>query len=75
MTDEEAKKRLLIYTLLRAFGVGLFLYGVAVIYTDVLRPGGWPQVGALLAIVGAMDALLMPHIFKKAWDKQDRGEQ
>lgn len=75
MSDEEARKRLLIYTALRALGVGLVLYGVAVIYTNILRPGGWPQVGAVLAVVGALDALVMPHLFKKAWDKQDREQQ
>ena len=75
MTDEEARKRLLLYTMTRAFGVGLFLFGLAVIYTGVLRPGGWPQVGAMIAIAGALDALIAPHLLKRAWDKQDREQR
>lgn len=75
MTDEEAKRRLLTYTAMRALGVAIFLFGIAVMYTSILRPGGWPQVGAVLAIVGVIDGLLMPHFIKRSWDKQDREGQ
>ena len=36
-----------------------------------MRPGGWPTVGAILAILGAIDALLAPKLLKKQWDLQD----
>ncbi len=35
-------------------------------------PGGWPQIGAVVAIMGAIDALFAPRLLKKAWDEQDR---
>jgi hypothetical protein len=41
-------------------------------YTGLLREGGWPQVGAVIAILGAIDALFAPRVLKKAWDEQDR---
>jgi hypothetical protein len=41
-------------------------------YTGLLRSGGWPQIGAIVAIMGAIDALFAPRLLKKAWDEQDR---
>lgn len=70
MDDETAKRRLLTYTAVRMSGVLLCLLGVAVIYSSVLRPGGWPQLGAIIAIVGALHALISPHLLKKKWDHE-----
>ena len=70
--DEVWRKRLLIYTLVRMLGVVIFLAGVAIVYTDVVRRGGWPQFGAVVAILGVIDAFFAPRLLKKAWDRQDR---
>ena len=72
MDEDRARQRLLAYTLLRFVGVGIFFFGVAIIYTNVLRPGGWPRLGAIVAILGVLDSLLAPHLVKRAWDRQDR---
>jgi len=72
MDENVAKRRLLIYSLVRFAGFAVFLFGVAVIYTDLLRPGGWPQVGAIIAIMGIIDGFFAPRLLKKAWDEQDR---
>lgn len=72
MDDETAKRRLLLYTLVRFGGVAIFLLGIAIIYSNLLRTGGWPQLGALVAILGTLDALLAPHFLKKSWDRRDR---
>lgn len=73
--DNAARNRLLIYTLLRFGGLAIFFVGIAIIYTDMVRPGGWPQLGALIAIAGVIDAVLAPRLLKRAWDKQDpRGQ-
>ncbi|HEX8839823.1 MAG TPA: hypothetical protein VF750_05065, partial [Sphingomicrobium sp.] len=69
--DELARKRLLIYTVLRLGGLAIFFVGIAIIYTNLVRPGGWPQLGAIVAIAGVLDALIAPHLLKRAWDKQD----
>jgi hypothetical protein len=73
--DSVARNRLLAYTLVRAAGLAIFLFGLAVIYTDLLRPGGWPRLGAVIAICGVIDALFAPRLLKKSWDRQDRDRQ
>ena len=72
MDDDTARRRLLIYTLVRFGGLLIFFLGIAIIYTNLLRSGGWPQVGAVVAIMGAIDATFAPVILKKAWDDRDR---
>lgn len=72
MDESTAKRRLLLYTLVRAGGLAIFFLGVAIMYTDLLRPGGWPQIGAIVAIMGAIDTLFAPRLLKKAWDDKDR---
>jgi hypothetical protein len=73
--DAKYRQRLLLYTLVRAGGVAIFLLGVAIVFTDLLRKGGWPQVGAIVAIMGAIDSLFAPLLLKRAWDEQDRRDQ
>ena len=76
MGDEALwRRRLLKYMAVRAAGLAIFFLGVAIIYTDLVREGGWPQVGAIVAIMGAIDALFAPRLLKKAWDQQDRERQ
>jgi hypothetical protein len=72
MDDQVARQRLLLYTLVRFAGLAVFLLGIAIIYSDLLRKGGWPQVGAVVAIMGAIDALFAPRLLKKTWDEKDR---
>ena len=69
--DDVWRKRLLLYSLVRFGGLVIFFLGVAIIYTDLLRPGGWPQVGAVIAIMGAIDTLFAPRLLKKLWDERD----
>ena len=71
-TDEDvARLRLLLYSLVRFGGLLIFFLGLAIMYTNLVRPGGWPQVGAIVAILGVLDAMLAPRVLKKAWDRQD----
>ena len=72
MDDEVYRKRLLIYSLVRLGGIAIFFVGLAIIYTGLLRPGGWPQLGAVVAILGVIDAFIAPRLLKKAWDEDDR---
>ena len=76
MDDEGLwRKRLLMYLGVRFVGLAIFFLGIAIIYTDLLRAGGWPQVGAVVAILGVIDAMLAPRLLKKFWDEQDRERQ
>lgn len=75
MNDDVARQRLLLYSLVRFGGVAIFFLGIAIIYTGLLRPGGWPQLGAIVAIMGAIDAFVAPRLLKKGWDAKDERDR
>ena len=75
MDDDEARRRLLLYSLVRIAGVAIFFLGIAIIYTNLVRPGGWPQLGAVVAILGVVDSLFAPRLLKRSWDRQDNEPQ
>ena len=75
MDDEIAKRRLLLYSLTRLGGLAIFFLGIAIMYSDLVRPGGWPQLGAVIAILGVLDSFFAPRLLKKAWDAEDRGDR
>ena len=70
--DTKARNRLLLATLVRLGGLAIFFLGIAIIYTDLARPGGWPQVGAVIAILGVIDAMFAPRILKKGWEREEK---
>jgi membrane protein implicated in regulation of membrane protease activity len=74
MDEDVAKRRLLLYSLVRFGGLAIFFLGIAIFYTTLVRPGGWPQLGAIVAIMGVIDAVFAPRLLKKAWDEQDRAD-
>lgn len=70
MSDDDLwKKRFHQLTLVRLASLALFLFGLAVVFSDVLRPGGWPQLGAFLVIAGALGSVVGPKILKRTWDR------
>ena len=76
MGDEDLwRRRFQMFVLLRLLGMATFALGVAIAYTDLLRPGGWPLVGLIVAIVGAIDAVFAPRMLKTLWAQQDRDRQ
>ena len=73
MADEDVwKRRFLAYSAVRLGGLVIFFLGIAIAYGNVVRQGGWPQLGAIIAILGALDTVLAPRLLKKAWDERDR---
>lgn len=72
--DDDAlwRKRLAIYSLVRLAGLAIFFLGIAIMYTGLLRPGGWPQVGAIVAILGVIDAMFAPRLIKRSWDAAEK---
>lgn len=70
--DEIWRRRFFLYMGVRIVGLAIFFIGIAIAYTDLVRPGGWPQVGAVIAIVGVIDAVFAPRLVKKSWE---RGEE
>ena len=69
--DLKWKRRFLMFMGARLFGLAVFLLGVFIAFTDLVREGGWPVVGGILAIMGAIDAVFAPRMLKKLWDQED----
>jgi hypothetical protein len=73
MDDERLwKRRFLLFMGARLFGLALVLLGIAIAFSDLLGEGGMPVLGAIIAIMGAIDALFAPRLLKKAWEQQER---
>ena len=72
MTDDEIlwKKRFHLFALIRLAGLAIFFLGLAVMLTDLVRPGGWPLLGGILVAAGVIDAVVSPRILKRSWDKK-----
>ncbi|MGI8706323.1 MAG: hypothetical protein ACR2JJ_11130 [Sphingomicrobium sp.] len=72
--DDEAKwkRRFTLFMGARLFGLAVFLGGMAIMFTDLLREGGWPAVGAILMVVGLVDAVVAPKLLKKQWEREDQ---
>ena len=69
--DARARNRLIAYSAVRLGGLAIFFFGIAIIYTNVVRQGGLPQLGAIIAIMGAVDAVFAPRILKRTWNWED----
>jgi membrane protein implicated in regulation of membrane protease activity len=73
MVEEDVwRKRFYLFMGLRLFGVLVFLAGFAIAFTSLARPGGWPAVGAIVIILGVIDAVVAPRLLRKRWREEDR---
>jgi hypothetical protein len=70
--DELWKRRFRTFLAIRLVGLAAFLAGIAIAFSDLLQPGGNKLLGGLLAIMGALDAMIAPRILKRGWERQDR---
>jgi hypothetical protein len=72
MADDDLwRRRFQLFMLVRFIGLATFFLGIAIIYSDLVREGGWPALGAVLAILGTLDAVFAPRMLKKLWDQED----
>lgn len=73
MADDELwKRRFRTFLAIRLVGLATFLVGIAVAFSDLLQPGGNKLIGGLLAVMGAIDAVIAPRILKRGWERQDK---
>jgi hypothetical protein len=73
MADEDVwRRRFFAYRAVRLGGLAIFFLGIAIAYSNLVREGGWPQLGAIIAILGAIDSVFAPRLLKKGWDRQDQ---
>lgn len=74
MDDEQLwKRRFLIFMAARMTGLIVLILGVVIALSDLVREGGWPVLGAVIAILGAIDAVFAPKMLKKMWEQEDQG--
>ena len=61
MADEDKwRQRFNLFMGIRLFGLLVFFTGLAIVFTNLLRPGGWPVVGSIVMILGLLEARLEP---------------
>ena len=72
MADEDVwKRRFAIFALLRLTGLAIFFLGVGIAFSDLVKEGGWPLLGGLLAIAGLIDSVFVPKLVRKSWERED----
>jgi hypothetical protein len=73
MPDEDKwRQRFNLFMGIRLFGLLVFFAGLAIVFTNLLRPGGWPVVGSIVMILGLLDSVVAPRLLKKKWEAEDR---
>ena len=73
MTDEDKwRRRFNLFMGIRLFGLLVFFAGLAIAFTNLLRPGGWAVVGSIVMILGLLDSVVAPRLLKKKWEAEDR---
>lgn len=70
MSDEDLwRRRFHLFLAIRLFGLLTFFLGLAIAFSDLLRPGGWKLLGGILVLVGVIDAVIAPRLLKKGWER------
>ena len=70
--DELWRKRFQLFAAIRVIGLLTFLLGLAIAFSDLVRPGGWKLLGGILAIIGVIDAVVAPRILKRGWERLEK---
>lgn len=72
MVDDSVwKQRFYIFLAARVGGLAMMLLGVVIAWSDLLREGGWPVAGAIVALMGGIDTIFAPKLLKKHWERED----
>jgi hypothetical protein len=74
MSHDEAvwKRRFGLFALLRLSGLILFLVGMTIAFSDMVRPGGHLAIGMVVIGIGLIEALLGPVLLRRHWERLDR---
>lgn len=76
MVDDSVwKQRFYIFLAARVGGLAMMLLGVVIAWSDLLREGGWPILGAIVALMGAIDTVFAPMLLKKHWEREDERDR
>jgi hypothetical protein len=64
------KRRFLLFSAARLTGVAIMGLGFAVAFSDLVRDGGFRQLGGLLIALGTIELVIVPLLLKRAWDRR-----
>ena len=70
LSEDEAKRRFALFAIVRLGAVAMMLFGIAVALTSLIRTGGWPLLGAVIAVIAVANALMIPRVMRRQWDKR-----
>jgi len=72
MTGDERlwRRRFLLFTVARLAGLLIVLLGLAVALSDLLRDGGFRQLGGLLIALGAIEGVVVPTLLRRSWQRE-----
>ncbi|WP_293945731.1 hypothetical protein [Sphingomonas sp.] len=70
VSEAEWKRRFALFALVRLGGVATVMLGIAVALTGLVRPGGMPALGAVLGLVGVVEAIFLPRLVRKRWERE-----
>ncbi|MEP6784850.1 MAG: hypothetical protein ABI898_03805 [Sphingomonadales bacterium] len=68
MTEDQARKRFFLLTILRFSGVAIAFLGIAVIMKRLIEPAD--IVGTVLLAIGVFDVLVLPTILMRRWKSE-----
>lgn len=74
MSADEAlwRRRFLFFTAARLSGMILFLAGMGIAFSDIVRPGGHLASGMVVIGIGLVLALIGPILLRQRWERRDR---
>lgn len=76
MSDDRVwEQRFRVFTAARLTGLFMFITGIFLAFTDVGKEGGMPLIGSVLAMLGALDAVLAPKLLRSIWAEEDAKAQ
>lgn len=64
------RRRFLLFSLARLSGVVLIVLGMVVAFSDLVRDGGFRQLGGLLIAIGTIEMVVLPILLKRAWQSK-----
>lgn len=70
-SDDVWRRRFALFSLLRLSGLLLFLLGMGIAFSGLVREGGHLELGLVVIGTGLVSALLGPVLLRQHWAQKD----
>lgn len=71
MNEQLAKRRHTLLLVASLAGALLAAVGIVIAHSDLVRPGGWPELGWVIALTGMLEIWFLPRALRRDWRRQD----